>query len=100
MEMRRGARRGEQLLQGYLEGARHPVEDGKGRVGASRLEVGPGRPGDAGELRHLLLGGSAGVAKLLHVRGEMAGERVHANRVAFCQFVVTTANLKAAGRYQ
>src|SRR5204862_1420025 len=79
-----------------LEGAGDPVDDREGGIGAARLEVRPGSAGQAGKARHLLLGEAPGGAELLDVGRQVAGEGVHAKRVAFCQCIVRNVS-RAAG---
>jgi uncharacterized protein (TIGR00297 family) len=68
------ARRRGQLLDRDLERRRDAVQHGQRRVGGAGLEVAPGRPRDAGEARHLLLGQAPRLAQVAHVGGEPHGQ--------------------------
>jgi NAD(P)-dependent dehydrogenase (short-subunit alcohol dehydrogenase family) len=83
MEPRCGAGRREKLFQGHLQRGGDAVQHPQGGIGASRLEVRPGRPRQTRHARHLLLRHATGVAKLSDVGGRVAGQGidVHANRV-------------------
>jgi hypothetical protein len=95
VEATRGARRGEELLDGDLERARRAVEDRERGVGRAGLEVGPGGAGHAGELRELLLRHPARLPELLEVAAEPAGQILvcfHARRLDALQRIGTESN--------
>src|SRR5438552_8031117 len=97
MESGCGAGRREELFQGHLQRGGDAVQHPQGGIGAPRLEVRPGRPRQTRHARHLLLRHAAGAAELPDVGRQVAGQGIdgHANRVAFCQPIVTGANPEA-----
>jgi NAD(P)-dependent dehydrogenase (short-subunit alcohol dehydrogenase family) len=90
------ARRGGQLLDRYLQRARHLVEHGQRRVAGARLDVAPGGARQLREPRHLLLREPASFAQLAHVLAEPRRERVaHGNTIAKCQCIGNLVGLLA-----